>query len=123
MFLPEIRHTHSPAAHQRILDLHIPAALEHFTGHFPGMPLLPGVVQVDWASRWGQAFFNIDGAFQSLDHLKFQDMIFPDELIQLSLTWQPETARLSFTYTRQNAAGEQQVLSTGRLQFASGAAA
>ena len=31
------------------VDLRVPADLACFPDHFPGFPLLPGVVQLDWA--------------------------------------------------------------------------
>jgi 3-hydroxymyristoyl/3-hydroxydecanoyl-(acyl carrier protein) dehydratase len=37
--------------------LRVPPTLEHFRGHFPGFPILPGVVQLDWAVRFGRLHF------------------------------------------------------------------
>lgn len=69
-----------------------------YQGHFPGHPVLPGVVQVDWALRLGAEAFGPLGAFRSLEHLKFQAIIEPDEPLELRLGWNPERRELAFEY-------------------------
>lgn len=68
------------------LDLAIPAELEHFRGHFPQLPLLPGVVQLDWAIREGMRLFGPFGPFRGLQALKFQRPIFPGTRIRLEIS-------------------------------------
>jgi len=70
--------------------------LQAFQGHFPGDPVLPGVVQVDWAVRLGEAAFGPLGAFRGLDQLKFLAPIRPLEPLELTLTAAP--GRLRFQY-------------------------
>ncbi len=70
-----------------------------FEGHFPDQPILPGVVQVDWAMRLGEASFGPLGVFQSLEHLKFQAIITPEEPIELRLDWDASAHELGFAYS------------------------
>ncbi|HJU84445.1 MAG TPA: hypothetical protein VJ600_09560 [Holophagaceae bacterium] len=69
-----------------------------FLGHFPGQPILPGVVQIDWALRLGMARFGPLGTFRALEHLKFQDIIRPAEPLTLILGWNEDRRELAFEY-------------------------
>jgi 3-hydroxymyristoyl/3-hydroxydecanoyl-(acyl carrier protein) dehydratase len=72
--------------------------LTAFQGHFPGNPILPGVVQVDWAIRFGTEAFGDLGGFRGIDHLKFQGLIQPGEVVDLQLGFEPGPGRLRFSY-------------------------
>lgn len=95
-----------------LLDLHITPDIAHFAGHFPGAPLLPGVVQVDWAVRFARRHLPLEGAFSALENLKFLGIIPPDSRLQLALTWDAERRRLDFVY-----ATPERKYSAGRLLF------
>ena len=88
----------------------------YFAGHFPDMPILPGVTQVDWAVRFARQYLKLDGGFSSLENVKFLALIFPDTRLQLALKWDAQTRRLDFSY-----ANSRRKFSTGRVVF--GAAA
>ena len=75
------------------------ADLTAFQGHFPGNPILPGVVQVDWAIRFGTEAFGDLGGFRGLDNLKFQGLIQPGEAVELQLAFEPGPGRLRFSFS------------------------
>ena len=72
------------------LTLALDPDLLAFQGHFPGDPILPGVVQVDWAIRFGTEAFGPLGRFCGLDQVKFLGLIRPGERLQLQLGWAPD---------------------------------
>lgn len=82
--LPEILAERSGDAHVE-LDLRVPADLEYFAGHFPGAPVLPGVVQLDWCMRLARGRLALTGGFRGLQQIKFLAPIEPEARITLRL--------------------------------------
>jgi 4-coumarate--CoA ligase (photoactive yellow protein activation family) len=79
-------------------ELHVPRALVHFAGHFPGLPILPGVVQVDWAVRLASAHVPAASKVRSIDRLKFMAPVPPAAVLKLALTHDASRQRIPFTY-------------------------
>ncbi|NCT82765.1 MAG: AMP-binding protein [Comamonadaceae bacterium] len=92
------------------LTLLIDAALPQFDGHFPGHPILAGVVQIEWAELFGRERFGIDGEFAGMEALKFQRVIAPGQRVTLSLSW--TAGKLGFRYH-----SEQGPHASGKLLF------
>ncbi len=92
---PALRAIHVSEAGQD-LTLAIDPTLPQFDGHFPGHPILAGVVQVEWAEMFGRERFAIAGEFCGMEALKFQRVIAPGHPVTLSLSWAP--GKLSFRY-------------------------
>lgn len=65
--------------------LYVHPAIRWFGGHFPGRPLLPGVVQVDWAVRCAalQGFSPTD--FTGLSGVKFPATVTPGSVVAMTL--------------------------------------
>ena len=81
------------------LELDIAPDLAHFTGHFPQTPVLPGVVQIDWAQRLArQLIADLPPRFCGMEVLKFQQLVRPGDRIQLSLRYDAERGKLYFAY-------------------------
>ncbi len=78
------------------LHLLVPASLFYLRGHFPGYPILPGVVQLDWAVRYGRQYLPVGEAPAKTVQVKFRKPIRPDRHIDLALTYLAERQRLSF---------------------------
>ena len=93
-----------------LLQLAIPPDLAYFSGHFPEAPVLPGVVQVDWALALGQQLLQLPGRFAGMEVLKFQQLLRPGDQVQLHLRFDQERGKLYFAYRNQSAA-----CSSGRI--------
>ncbi|HYS67303.1 MAG TPA: AMP-binding protein [Paraburkholderia sp.] len=79
-------------------ELRVPPTLEHFAGHFPGLPILPGVVQVDWAMRLAAEHLPAVRSFTSIDRLKFMAPVSPGAVLNLTLAHDAARRRVQFSY-------------------------
>jgi acyl-coenzyme A synthetase/AMP-(fatty) acid ligase len=89
---------HEQSSNAARLQLAITADLAVFDGHFPGMPVLPGVAMVDWAIEYGRMAFGISAPFLRMEALKFQHLVRPETQLQLELGWRGETGALAFSF-------------------------
>jgi len=69
-----------------VLRLSVPHNLAWFEGHFLGLPILPGVVQVDWAAHFARLYFSFDATACDIASLKFQHIIRPGDAPCLKLS-------------------------------------
>ncbi|KQW37349.1 MULTISPECIES: AMP-binding protein [Pseudomonas] len=92
------------------LQLVVPPDLAYFSGHFPTAPVLPGVVQVDWALNLGRQLLDLPPRFVGMEVLKFQQLVRPGDEIQLHLRFDRERGKLYFAYRNDTAA-----CSSGRI--------
>ncbi|SFW52355.1 MULTISPECIES: acyl-CoA synthetase family protein [Pseudomonas] len=92
------------------LQLVVPPDLAYFSGHFPTAPVLPGVVQVDWALSIGRQLLNLPPRFVGMEVLKFQQLVRPGDDLQLHLRFDRERGKLYFAYRNATAA-----CSSGRI--------
>ena len=98
---------------QRVaLEIIVPQDLLYFDGHFTEAPILPGVVQLDWAISKGREYFDLPPRFHAVNALKFQRVIGPDHPITLELIHDVQKGSLNFRYF--SAAGQH---ASGRILF------
>ncbi|MGH6882177.1 hypothetical protein [Hypericibacter sp.] len=80
-------------------DLAVTEELDVFRGHFPALPVLPGVAQVDWALRLAKSHGLIDRDAELRDfQVKFRNVIRPPLTLTLTLRWDAAKQRIQFDY-------------------------
>ena len=82
-----------------VLELSAPSDLGYFNGHFPGVPILAGVVQIHWVITYGRQCFDLPPVFRGIHVLKFQRIIGPEKPFTLELIHEPAKSCLSFKIT------------------------
>lgn len=107
-----INQQNNAEADESTITLKIPNNLVYLEGHFPGRPILPGVVQIKWALHYGKELTGQNMVFKGLEALKFQHVIQPDQQINLKLNWDHLKNKLSFSYTSKNT-----IHSSGRIIY------
>lgn len=80
-------------------ELDISSSLAILEGHFPGLPLLPGVVMIDWAARLAARSFGTEtAAFSRLLNVKFQKPVRPGTALTLTLKWSAGKSTVAFSF-------------------------
>jgi 3-hydroxymyristoyl/3-hydroxydecanoyl-(acyl carrier protein) dehydratase len=95
--------------HRILLD--ISPELGWFEGHFPGNPVLAGVVQLHWAVGVSLALFRFSEVPVEIKRLKFKNIVIPPRVLELTLELCNEQ-EVQFEFTSMG-----QVHSLGRLIF------
>ncbi len=90
----------------------VPYDLAIFDGHFPSIPILPGVVQVDWAVHIARAHLRVDAGFKGITATKFRRLVRPGMELALTLEHRPDPGELRFEYLLGHA-----LASIGRVFF------
>lgn len=94
------------------LSLSLEPALFYFDGHFDEAPILPGVVQIDWALAQARRHFDLEGSFHRIETLKFFKVLPAGAQVTLALEFDAAKKRLVFSYRSADATH-----SAGRIKF------
>lgn len=109
--LPLIHKTSIEASRCELV-IQIPQDLIYLQGHFPGVPVVPGVALLRWVEHFARAHLSITGVCKNLEVIKFKQLVRPGDTLTLTLAHQAEKNKLLFTYVSES--GEH---SSGRLCF------
>jgi 3-hydroxymyristoyl/3-hydroxydecanoyl-(acyl carrier protein) dehydratase len=80
------------------VELVVPEDLHYFRGHFPGMPIVPGVVQIKWAISLARLYLRAGPAFRGMEALKFQQVMRPGARVTLDLEYADAAGKLRFSF-------------------------
>ena len=77
-------------------DLAVPRDLVWFDGHFPGRPIVPGVVQLGWALDAAAALLGAAPRVTRIEALKFQAVVEPLQRCRLRVELRESPRRVRF---------------------------
>jgi hypothetical protein len=100
------------SAARAVLRFEVDPALRVLEGHFPELPVVPGVAQIDWAIGWACEAFGLARTVQRMEVIKFQALMLPGHAVQLELDYAPGKHVVTFRYARAATP-----YSSGRLVF------
>ncbi|MGI9323154.1 MAG: AMP-binding protein [Pseudomonadales bacterium] len=112
VMLPKVERDTRVDANERQLELTIQPELFYFQGHFPMQPILPGIVQVHWATHYGREAFPCCKTFARMEAVKFQQVIRPGQRLTLNIKHNSKNNKLTFAYFHNDLR-----FSSGRLCF------
>ena len=78
--------------------MQISAELPYFKGHFEGMAILPGVVQILWAEAISRKHFNLGGGYSGMQKIKFKSVVQPGTNLKLTLKNMDNGKKVHFSY-------------------------
>ncbi|MGN1282035.1 MAG: hypothetical protein ACI4UM_09085 [Succinivibrio sp.] len=95
------------------VDMTFTSSFPYFKGHFPTLPLLPGVVQLGLAVEFAKEIFNIQTC-NCFPVIKFVNPVLPDDRLLLKLSLNKEKKSVNFDYVIQ---GNNLKASSGRIRI------
>jgi 3-hydroxymyristoyl/3-hydroxydecanoyl-(acyl carrier protein) dehydratase len=90
--------------------IRIPRAIGCVNGHFPGLPIIPGFVQLGWAIEAARPLIAITAFLRRVQSLKFKKLLRPGETVVL-------TAERTANIVRFSLVREGAIVSSGSLIF------
>jgi len=98
-----------------VCELLVPHDLRIFHGHFPAVPIVPGVVQVGWVVELARQHGVAAGRCFGIVTAKFRRLVQPGMRLAARIEAGPGAGQCQFTFELDGAA-----VATGRLQFGPG---
>lgn len=115
MILPDVIDLRHDERHA-VARLALPHDAEVFRGHFPSMPIVSGVAQIDWVLRVASRCFPLGQPVADDFQVKFSHIIEPGTDLVLTLDFDPTLGRLNFIYRV-----DDRIMSSGRIKLGTAA--
>lgn len=99
-------------------QLRVPADLACLEGHFPGLPVLPGLAQLQWAVKAAGLLTGAPVRVCGIEALKFRELIRPGEVFSAELRLSAERRQAELQVLRDERVAASARLSLGEPQAA-----
>ena len=78
----------------------VPLDLAWFGGHFATFPLVPGVIEVQWAMDLAASLGWANGSIKQIENLKYQHFVRPNDTVDLTLRYDEAKRKIHFSITQ-----------------------
>ena len=78
----------------------VPLDLAWFGGHFATFPLVPGVIEVQWAMDLAASLGWANGSVKQIENLKYQHFVRPNDTVDLTLRYDEAKRKIHFSITQ-----------------------
>jgi 3-hydroxymyristoyl/3-hydroxydecanoyl-(acyl carrier protein) dehydratase len=109
---PDIENARATASSAQF-EFSVSPDLRVLDGHFPSVPIVPGVAQLHWAVLWADQFFECGRHVVRVEALKFYALMRPHHRVSAQLSF--DAARRSMSFLLKGTHGS---YSSGRILFA-----
>lgn len=79
----------------------VPLDLSYFSGHFAAFPLVPGVVEIQWARDLASRFPWGKGGLSLMENLKYQQFVRPNDEIEIKLRFDAIKGKILFSVEKE----------------------
>src|SRR6266446_6262259 len=96
-----------------VLHCKVPENLYYLTGHFPQVPVVPGVCQLCWVIKSIEAYSGSPLHIMAMEAVKFHHMLFPGQAFFLEMKFDQKTSKWMYRLF-----SDEQTFASGRLLVA-----
>ena len=93
-----------------VLHCKVPENLYYLTGHFPQVPVVPGVCQLRWVIKSIETYSGSSLHITAMEAVKFHHMLFPGQTFFLEVKFDRKTSKWVYRIF-----SEEQTFASGRL--------
>ena len=80
------------------LSLLVPPDLRCLRGHFPGLPIVPGAMQLGWVLAFASELLGSRPVLRGLQSVKFQRLVQPGQTLRPTIKLDPGQGAIQFEY-------------------------
>ncbi|PCJ59697.1 MAG: aconitate hydratase [Planctomycetota bacterium] len=80
-----------------LLKIKVPSDLYYLKGHFENLPVVPGVVQINWVMQYAEKYFKVEPNIKSMENIKFFNILQKEGECDISIEY--KNKRLFYEYS------------------------
>ena len=97
------------------VSLRVPPDLDCLEGHFPGLPVVPGIALIGWAEHYAREHLGVTGEIRDIERIKFSRLVRPGHCLELELERDDGRDAIGYRFRARAGGGD---FASGRFRLA-----